>query len=102
MHMKLQEISASSFLRTILETWSLPGDRMLRKVTDSVAALTVESDQPGWYLMRTSEGWRFLPVMAVVADWRLTEDGRLFPQERGHYLLALVQSTGASQEKGDE
>ncbi len=100
--MKLQEISASSFLRTILETWSLPGERMLRKLTDSVAALTVASDQPGWYLVNASEGWRFLLVMAVVAGWRLTTDGRLFPQERAHYLLALVQSVSASDEKGEE
>jgi hypothetical protein len=75
---------------------------MLRKLTDSVAALTVESDQPGWYLVNASEGWSFLPVMAVVAGWRLTEDGRVFPQERAHYLLALVHPVDDREEKGEE
>ncbi len=100
MHLKLTEISESLFLRTILETWSPEGQKMLRRVTDNACALTVAADRPGWYLVETAAGLRFLPVIALVEGLYLTNDGRGFPQGRAHYVLATVQLTYSREGKG--
>ncbi len=106
MHLKLSEILDSWLLRMILETWSPERKKDLRKVTETISALTAEVDQtgepePGLYLVETTEGLQFLPVIAAVKGLCLTNDGRGFPQGRAHYVLAIIQLVSESDEKGE-
>ena len=63
----------------------------LRKMTETVSVLTGDEDKPGWHIVETAAGLEFLQVIGVKGFLRLTSDGRGFPQERAHYVFAIVQ-----------
>lgn len=60
-------------------------------MTKTVSVLTGYRDQTGLHLVETASGLELLQVIGVKGFLRLTRDGRGFPQERAHYVFAIVQ-----------
>ena len=95
MNLKLLEILDASLTLAILKTWSQGKGGSLRKVSETLAAATEEilaGEKPelGQYLVETAGGLEFLEVIGAEDHLCLTADGRGFPQERAHYVFAVV------------
>lgn len=79
----------------------------MRRFSDRVAVATavVDNGETGTYLVEGGWGAELVQIIAVREGLCLARDGRGFPAERAHYVVAIVQAldlSGGERPSGDE